>query len=100
MIKPNDLDIFYLEACQRIEIDDFVRKANEQVKLQLIQTQIRALDVELKLTTSKTRFNGKRYWFICPTCNSRAGVIYKHPTSREIGCRKCMKMLYLGQRYK
>ncbi len=101
MIKPNDLGkINLVENCQKIEIDDLVRKANKEIKCRILQYQIEVLGYYLKLTTSHTRFNGERYWFLCPICSKRVGTIYKHPISNQVGCRSCLGIQYKRQIFK
>lgn len=101
MIKPYNLGKNNLvEHSQKIKIDDIVRQINKEVKHQILQSQIEVLGFKLNLLTSKTRFNGKRYWFSCPICSKRVGIIYKHPISSQIGCRNCLKMRYRKQRFK
>ena len=101
MIKPYDLGKNNLvEHSQKINIDDIVRLANKEVKRQILQSYIEVLGFKLNLLTSSTRFNGKRYWFSCPICNNRVGIIYRDPVSLQIGCRNCLNIQYRKQRYK
>lgn len=101
MIKPNDLGKYIVaENCQKIEIDDLIRKANREIKQRILQSQIEVMGFELKLSTTRTRFNGERYWFLCPICNSRVGTIYKSPFNNQVGCRSCLGLLYKKQRFK
>lgn len=101
MIKPNDLGQFNLvENCQKIKIDDIVRRVNREVKHQVLKSQVEVMGFELNFITSRTRFNGTRYWFACPVCENRVGIIYKHPVSAQVGCRSCLKIQYRKQRYK
>lgn len=101
MIKPYDLGKNNLaEYSQKIQIDDIIRRVNKDVKLQTLELQIEVMGFKLNLLTSSTRFNGKRYWFCCPHCNSRVGTIYRHPISLQVGCRNCLKIQYKKQRYK
>lgn len=101
MIKPNDLGKFNIaENCQKIEIDDLIRKANKEIKHRILQSQIEVMGFELKLVTSRTKFNGERYWFLCPICKNRVGTIYKNPTNSQIGCRSCLGIQYKKQRFK
>lgn len=101
MIKPNDLGkINLVENCQKINIDELVRKANKKIKHRILQSQIEVMGFELRLSTSRTRFNGERYWFLCPICNSRVGTIYKSPFNNQVGCRRCLKVQYKKQRFK
>lgn len=101
MIKPYDLGkINLVEHSQKILIDELVRKATKDLKKRIIEAQIEALGIQIAFTTSNTRFNGKRYWFSCPICSKRVGIIYKHSISSQIGCRNCLKIQYKKQRFK
>ncbi|MDD5147796.1 MAG: hypothetical protein PHV63_04625 [Candidatus Daviesbacteria bacterium] len=102
MIKPNDLGKItpVAENCQKINIDDLIRQANKEIKHRILQSQIEVMGFELSLSTSRTRFNGERYWFLCPICTSRVGTIYKSPLNNQIGCRGCLKIQYRKQRFK
>lgn len=101
MIKPNDLGKYtVVENCQKINIDDLIRRANKEIKQQILQSQIGVMGFELSLSTSRTRFNGERYWFLCPLCTCKVGTIYKHPVSQLVGCRNCLGIQYKKQRFK
>jgi len=102
MIKPYDLGSFnnLVEYSQKIRIDELVAKAKRELKVKLVQSIIEALGTQIKLTTSKTRFNGERFWFVCPMCNKRVGTLYKHPLEKTIGCRICLNLQYGKQRFK
>jgi len=100
LINPYDLgEMQLVESSQKININDLLNKAKAELKLSLLRTQIEMLGIKIELTTSKTRFNGERFWFLCPNCKHRAGTIYKHPTSEIIGCRLCLGLKYKAQRY-
>lgn len=100
-ISPYDFGNFQVaENTQQIRIDDLLTKACNDLKLRLLQSQIELAGLAVCLTASKTRFDGKRLWFLCPNCQRRAGVIYKHPASGQVGCRLCLGLKYKAQRYK
>lgn len=46
----------------------------------------------IDLTTTACRFGGKRYWFVCPMCRKRVGVIYFR--SEYNACRECSYLTY------
>ncbi len=101
MIKPYDLGKNNLvENCQKIQIDDIVRRVNKETKHQILQSQIESMGLKLNLLTSSTRFNGIRYWFSCPICNRRIGTIYRDPVNLTVGCRNCLNLQYKKQRFK
>ncbi len=100
LISPYDLDKSQtVEDCQRVSINELVRIATKDLKKRLVEAQIEALGLPLTLTTSKTKFSGTRYWFVCPACNRRTGVIYKNQNN-AVGCLKCLSLIYRQQKYK
>jgi hypothetical protein len=52
------------------------------------------------LTTTRPRFGGLRWWFVCPLvikgrpCNRRVGKLYLPPHGRYFGCRHCYDLTY------
>ena len=100
-INQHDLGLSLVEEdCEKISINEFVRNAQKMLKVRLAEAQIEALGVSLQLTTSRTRFNGERFWLVCPSCTKRSGILYKHPISNTIGCRNCLSLIYKKQRFK
>jgi len=101
MLSPYDLgDFLIAENCYKVKVDDLVKKAQEGLKMRLLEAHVEALGVEVCFTTSKTKFNGKRFWFLCPNCGRRIGTIYKYPTEEIFGCRICLNLKYRKQRFK
>lgn len=101
MLPPNDLGNFLVvENFEKIKVDELISKVQKELKKSLLQAQLDLLGIPISLTTSKTKFNGERYWFSCPECKRRVGTIYKHPTSEIIGCRICLGLKYKKQRFK
>ncbi|MBI2996384.1 MAG: hypothetical protein HYY52_06750 [Candidatus Melainabacteria bacterium] len=49
---------------------------------------------EIPLTTTKCNYGGKRYWFVCPLCKNRFGVLYKASHSNYFACRYCHNLTY------
>ncbi len=98
-INPYDLgDSQLVEHTQSVSVNSLLRQARKQLKLRLVEAQIEALGITISLTTSRTRFNGERIWFVCPLCEKRVGILYQSPVL--IGCRKCLYLKYKKQRYK
>lgn len=101
MLTPYDLGSFQIaDNCLKIKVDDLVRKAQQGLKIRLLEAQTEALGVTVSFTISKTKFNGKRIWFVCPNCKRRVGTIYKHSTQEIVGCRICLSLRYKKQRFK
>ena len=100
-MNPNDFGKKLLtDQCQQIRLSDFVRKARLELKVILLQSHIETEGYQLLLNRSKTGFGGTRYWFSCPLCQRRTGVIYRHPVSKVLGCRRCLGLDYRKHRYK
>jgi hypothetical protein len=97
MITPHDLGKI-AEGVQKVKIDDLIKRAKREFKLKLIKSSWDLNGIEIRLTTSKTRFGGERIWFVCPQCQKRKGVIYLD--SGLLGCRVCLNLTYRKQRYK
>ena len=101
LINPYDLGDFQLaDNAMRINIDELVDRVKKELKIRLLQAKIEALGVEVQLATSKTRFNGDRFWFLCPNCHIKVGTLYKHPLQSILGCRNCLELKYKKQRFK
>jgi len=98
-LNPNNLGLL-VEECKKVEISDFLKKSKTELKKALIKSELEIDGLSIELTTSKTNYNGTRFWFKCPLCNLRVGVLFKHPASDVIGCRRCLKLEYRKRRYK
>ena len=57
-------------------------------------------DYHVRLATTRPRFGGLRWWFVCPllvrgqTCNRRVGKLYLPSRQRYFGCRRCHDLTY------
>jgi hypothetical protein len=57
-------------------------------------------DYRVRLTATRPRFGGLRWWFVCPlivngrACNRRVGRLYLPPGGRYFGCRRCYNLTY------
>lgn len=99
-MNPSDFGKKLLvEQCQKIRLSDFVGKTREQLKEYILKAYVEAEGYKISLNSSKTGFGGIRFWFSCPICNKRVGVLYKHPLSQILGCRQCLKLDYRKHRY-
>jgi hypothetical protein len=60
--------------------------------------QRESMDYDVALTTSRPRFGGLRWWFVCPLtvngrpCHRRCGKLYLHGC--YFGCRTCHGLTY------
>lgn len=87
-----------VEQCQKISIKELLKSCKAKLKEIILKTEIETTGIKLELCTSKTLYNGIRYWLKCPLCSRRSGVLYKHPISGKIGCRKCLNLEYVSHR--
>lgn len=100
-MTPNDLGEKYLvEECQRINISDFLKSHRSNLKQLVLKTELEVIGIKVLLGTSKTGFNGFRFWFICPLCLKKMGVLFIHPINHLIGCRHCLNLEYRKRRFK
>lgn len=64
------------------------------------QSEPQSADYPVALTTTRLRFGGLRWWFICPLivngqeCNRRVGKLYLPARARYFGCRHCHDLTY------
>lgn len=89
-----------VEDCQKLKISDFMKVCRESMKKLILESEIQGLGLQIDLTTSKTNFGGTRFWFVCPVCRERVGVLLNHPVTHQLGCRKCLGLNYAKRRYK
>lgn len=95
MLKPNDLPIFVEQQKPvSIKIDDLVKEAKKSLKKALLEARLEAFGRKIELITTKTRFGGERFWFVCPSCAKRVGKLYALPENMKAVCRICFRMHY------
>ena len=51
-------------------------------------------DYDVPLETTDCNFGGERYWFVCPSCCERAGVLYLPPGNEYFWCWGCHNLSY------
>jgi hypothetical protein len=54
-------------------------------------------DYKVSLETTPCYFGGVRYWFACPSCYQRVGVLYLPPGNTYFRCRHCNNLSYLSR---
>ena len=91
---------FLVEDCQKVSIKTFIANAKTKLKEALLRVELQHQNLNIQIGTSPTHRNGIRYWFICPLCRRRAGILYIHPITSIFGCRKCLNLEYRSRRYK
>jgi len=100
-MNPNDFGKnLIVENCQKIEIKTFLDTTRRKLKEIILQSELDIEGLDIELTTSVTGFGGIRYWFKCPLCKRRAGNLYVHPISSNLGCRTCLGLEYMKRRFK
>ncbi len=50
------------------------------------------VDTQVMLLTTKCNYGGTRYWFECPSCYERVGIMYHR--SGYFACRHCQHLTY------
>ena len=101
MLNPNDLGTpLTVETCPRVKIDDLLKQCRHAFKESMLTSQLKVMGIDVELITTETKFNGVRFWFQCPQCERRVGVMFKHPITEAIGCRLCLNLKYRKQRFK
>ena len=103
-----------LENCEQINISTIVRKLKEEIfqqkpgisidefelSIDKRLAEISALSLKNKsplrviITYTVLNYGGKRYWFICPGCKQRVGVLYKPEYGDIFKCRDCYNLIY------
>jgi len=100
-LKLNDLGKkFIVEECQKISIKFYIDNAKRKIMDALIKSELQYKDIDIQISTSNTYGGGIRYWFLCPLCKRRAGVIFTHPITNIFGCRTCLNLKYKKIRFK
>ena len=89
-----------VEQCSRIDINKAISLISPQIKEQLLKSYVNFQGYDVGLESTVTAFGGERYWFKCPLCNKRSGVLYLHPVSNLVGCRSCLNIEHKSRRYK
>ena len=89
-----------VENCWKVNINDFIRLYRTELKRAFLESKLRVLGNNLELTLSKTGFGGVRFWFQCPICQKRIGILYKHPLNNNLGCRNCLNLEYKSRLYR
>jgi len=98
-LKPIQYEKFAVEECEGININELIRRIKNSLKEALLKVELEGLGNDIKLTTSRTGNGGERYWFFCPKCNRRVGVLYKPPGSSSFLCRECYNLQYGMAKY-
>ncbi len=82
-----------VEDCQRISVHNLKDKLSHGVELNIN-------GLKVSLVSSKCNYGGCRYWFACPSCNRRVGVLYRKPLTQLFLCRECNNLTYQKTKYR
>ena len=55
---------------------------------------VNAVKQHLRLVSSLTRHDGRRWWFTCPFCSRRRGSLHLRGDQELFGCRECLDLTY------
>ena len=100
MIGNNLGEKLLVEDCQKVAVSDLLRDYRKQLKEAYLRAQFEILNENVLIMTSKTGRGGLRFWFMCPQCKRRVGVLLRHPAQNVLGCRECLGLAYRGKRYR
>ena len=92
--------ILLVDDCQKVAVSDLLRDYKAKLKETILKSQFEMLNENVLILTSKTGNGGLRFWFMCPRCKRRVGVLLKHPLQNVLGCRTCLNLEYKSRRYK
>lgn len=90
LLMANDFGIILTDQCKKIPIKEVVDFLKENLKHQILEIDGQTVAITVKPSGN----NGYRYWFTCPVCSKPFGILFKHPVSNEMACRKCLKLRY------
>ena len=68
----------------------------EEFSLQVRHRSSGSSDVNLRIPFDRTRpnYGGSQWWFRCPGCNRRVGVLYMPDERADLACRTCHDLTY------
>ncbi|MBI2414374.1 hypothetical protein HYV31_00810 [candidate division WWE3 bacterium] len=89
-----------VDACPKITLKGVFDVAKDQLLTELMKRTANVAGFDVEFSSSSLAHGGKRLWFKCPICSSRAGVLYKHFLTQQVGCRTCLNLDYKSRRYK
>ena len=89
-----------IEDCHRVAVSDVLRKYKANLKETILHSQFEMMSANVRLTTSTTGNKGTRFWFVCPNCERRVGVLLIHPLQGRLGCRQCLNLEYKKCRFR
>lgn len=88
-----------VEQCQKIKITEIVRDIKIEMAMLRLKEKVELMNHDIGITHTPCNFGGHRFWFLCPQCHKRVGVLYKTPISNAILCRECHGLKYMKSRF-
>jgi hypothetical protein len=89
-----------VENCRRFRVDQFL----DRFGLPLFDDAVREYAYRIRtfrliMVASAPAFGGVRWWFACPTCKRRCGILYspRALSKLELRCRACWQLRYQSQ---
>lgn len=58
------------------------------------QASSQGVNDRITLATTQPNYGGARWWWLCPSCGQRCGVLYLPASSRHFRCRCCHDLMY------
>lgn len=94
-LTPNNYGKFILsENCHKVDVNSLIARYRNEFKKFVLQSELEINSLKVEIITSKTNYGGDRFWFKCPHCRRRIGVIYQNPLDASVGCRTCIGVKY------
>lgn len=82
-----------VEECQQITVSELKTYLRSSKSIEVNSQTI-------LLTQTACTFGGWRYWFLCPNCNTKIGVLYRKPLEIYFLCRHCQNLIYQLTKYR
>lgn len=90
----NNFGGFLTDQCEKIPIKELLKRYKDELRNGLLKSDVLIQGIKVTITGSKTGNNGLRYWYECPICKGRCGVLFCYPLSLVVGCRTCLGLRY------
>src|SRR4051794_24279757 len=105
--RPNGAKPLFAEDCMRLDANVLLAKARG-VDLQTdadhwsVPTQLSWTDwrgpqtrvLHLPIVATVPPFGGRRWWYLCPRCRRRCGVLFLANPDEPVFCRTCRPVRY------
>ena len=89
-----------VENCRRISVSEYLKHLGTKCEEVVLGSVVEVMRTTAHLTATPVHFGGVRFWFLCPHCACRIGVLLIHPLAARVGCRRCLDVEYRAKRFK